>query len=132
MNTVTLWGTSAAVALLAVSDPGSSIADEAARQPAPAAYLNHSDLVKWLSDGERGLWVQANDQRWFYAGLEGACRGLASTNSILFDTGTSTRIDRRSSVIVPSGQRCRVRSFLPSNGPPKDRYKDVPEQPQSQ
>ncbi len=131
---MTLWSTSAAVALLAVANLRTSVADEATPQPASAvaAYVNHADLLNWLSDGQRGLWVQASDLRWYYAGLAGACHGLDSTNSILFDPGASDRIDRRSSVIVPSGQRCRVRSFLPSNGPPKDRYKQVAEQPQTQ
>ncbi len=134
MNTASLWGTSAAVALLAIADLRTSAADEATPQPASAAgaYVNHADLIGWLSDGERGLWVQGSDLRWFYAGLAGACRGLDSTNSIVFGTGASNRIDRTSSVIVPGGQRCRIRSFLPSNGPPKDRNQRVAQQPQTQ
>jgi len=133
MNTVTRRAISAAAALLAIVAFRTSVA-EATPQPASAIgmHISHADLIRWLSDGERGLWVQASDRRWFYAGLAGACRGLNSTNSILFDTGASNRIDRTSSVVVPSGQRCRIRSFLPSNGPPKDRNKHVAEQPQTQ
>lgn len=134
MNTANLWGTSAAVALLAIAGSKPSAADEATPQPASpvGAYVNHADLIRWLSDGERGLWVQGSDLRWFYAALAGACRGLDSTNSVVFGTGASNRIDRTSSVIVPSGARCRIRSFLPSNGPPQDRNKHVAEQPQTQ
>jgi hypothetical protein len=121
------------VALLVAAGPATS-ALEANPQPVPAfrAYVDHANLLKWLSDGERGLWVQATDLRWFYGALAGACHGLNATTSILFDTGPSSRIDRESSVIVPGGQRCRFRSFLPSHGPPRDRYKQVAEQPQAQ
>lgn len=133
MSTVTPWRTSAAVALLVAAGLATS-ALGANPQPVPAfrAYVDHANLLKWLSDGERGLWVQATDLRWFYGALAGACHGLNATTSILFDTGPSSRIDRESSVIVPGGQRCRFRSFLPSHGPPRDRYKQVAEQPQAQ
>jgi len=133
MSTVTRWRTSATVALLAAAGLATS-ALVAHPQPLPAvrSYVNHSDLLKWLSDGERGLWVQGAGLRWFYATLEGACHGLNSTTSILFDTGQSDRIDGKSSVIVPGGRRCRFQSFLPSKGPPSDRFKHVAEQPQAQ
>jgi uncharacterized protein DUF6491 len=131
MNAVTGWYSSAAVALLATAGLNTNLA-LANPHPAPAPYVEHADLLKWLSDGDRGLWVQASDLRWFYAGLAGTCHGLQSTNSVHFDTGGSSRIDHTSSVIVPGGPRCRVRSFVPSNGPPRDRNKDVALQPQTQ
>jgi hypothetical protein len=95
-------------------------------------FLNHAQLHHWLADGERGLWVQAIDLRWFYARFTHACHGLSATNSLLFDTRGSDIIDSRSAVVVPGGGRCTVLSFLPSPGPPKSRSAAVVMQPQAQ
>jgi hypothetical protein len=96
------------------------------------AFVSHDDMIKWLADGERGVWIQTENLKWFYARFRAVCRGLSSTNSVVFDTRGSSRIDRTSSVLVPGGERCRVQTFAPSSGPSKDRYSGVVLQPQSQ
>jgi hypothetical protein len=104
--------------------------------PAPAVtaatFVNHADLINWLADGERGLWIQANNLRWFYASFAGVCRGLNSTNSLVFDTRASSKIDRTSSVIVSGHGPCRVQTLVPSSGPSKNRNTKVVLQPQTQ
>jgi len=95
-------------------------------------FLSHAQLRDWLADGERGLWVQAIDLRWFYARFTHACHGLTATNSLSFDTRGSDTIDSRSAVVVPGSGRCTVLSFLPSTGPPKSRNAAVVMQPQAQ
>jgi len=97
-----------------------------------AAFLNRTRLHDWLADGERGLWLQAADLRWFYARFPHACHGLGSTNSLSFDTRGSDNIDSRSAVVVPGSGRCTVLSFLPSRGPPQGRNARVVMQPQAQ
>jgi hypothetical protein len=133
MNTVTLWRTSAAIAALAAADLPMHVAES---DPAPAvtaaAFVNHADLMNWLADGERGLWIQVNNLRWFYARFAGVCHGLNSTNSLVFDTRASTKVDRTSSVVVPGRGPCRVQTLVPSSGPPKNRNADVVLQPQTQ
>ena len=95
-------------------------------------FLNHAQLRDWLADGERGLWVQAVDLRWFYARFVHACHGLGTTNSLLFDTRGSGKIDSRSAVLVPGTARCTLVSFAPSHGPPQNRNAGVVPQPQAQ
>jgi hypothetical protein len=133
MNTVKLWRTSAAIAALATADLPMHVAES---DPAPAvtaaAFVNHADLINWLADGERGLWIQANTLKWFYARFAGVCHGLNSTNSLVFDTRASTKVDRTSSVVVPGRGPCRVQTLVPSSGPPKNRNADVVLQPQTQ
>jgi hypothetical protein len=97
-----------------------------------ATVLNRARLRDWLADGERGLWVQAVDLRWFYARFVHACHGLGTTNSLLFDTRGSDKIDSHSAVLVPGTARCTLVSFLPSHGPPKNRNAGVEPQPQAQ
>jgi len=126
----------AATTLLASAESVSadwSVSAEAA-DPIPTATqsLSHADLLNWLADGEQGLWVQAGNSRWFYARFTNICPGLRSSNSLVFETGASNRIDRTSSVIVSGQQRCSVQNVMPSSGPPKDRNAGVPLQPQTQ
>ena len=85
---------------------------------ATAAFVNRAEMIKWVADGELGLWIQARDLKWFYARFTGVCEGVSSTNSLMFNTGASGNIDRTSSVAVPAGGRCRLRSLVPSGGPP--------------
>ena len=127
-----IWRNAVVAITLALSPLGTSIAETSGDGFAStAAFLNHSRLHDWLADGERGLWVQADDLRWFYARFAHACHGLA-TNSVQFDTRGSGHIDSGSAVIVPGSGRCAVLNFVPSRGPPKDRNADVVPMPQAQ
>jgi len=97
-----------------------------------APFVHHADMRNWLADGERGLWIQGANSEWFYARFSAACHGLNSTNSLVFDTGSSGNIDRSTSVVLPGGGRCELVTFAPSAGPPKNRNADVVPQPQAQ
>jgi len=94
--------------------------------------VHRADMRNWLADGERGLWIQGGNSEWFYARFSGACRGLNSTNLLVFDTGSSGDINRTTSVVLPEGGRCQMQTFAPSAGPPKDRNADVVPAPQTQ
>jgi hypothetical protein len=96
-----------------------------------APFVHRTDMRYWLADGERGIWIQGGNS-WYYASFSSACRGLNSTNSLQFDTGSSGNIERTSSVVLPGGGRCEMRTFAPSVGPSKDRNADVVPQPQTQ
>ena len=132
MNISSAWRTTAVVAALVTAPLNVTFA---ASNPAGAAgaatFVHHADLRNWLADGERGLWIQAGNE-WFYARFSEACRGVNSTNSLVFDTQLSGNIDRTTSVVMPEGGRCMLRSFAPSGGPPKDRYAGMEPQPQAQ
>jgi hypothetical protein len=60
------------------------------------------------------------------------CHGVNATNSVVFDTDASGKIDRNTTVVVPQRGRCRVRTLVASVGPPANRNADVEPQPQSQ
>jgi hypothetical protein len=131
MSTVELWRTAAAIAALAaaglpakfaVSDPASTA----------AAFVNRANMINWLADGERGLWIQSDSRAWFYARFVGLCHGLNSTNSLAFETGALSKIDRTTSVVVPGRGHCRVQTVVPSSGPPNNRSTEPVPQPQAQ
>ena len=99
---------------------------------AAAPFLNRLEMSAWLADGERGLWIQASNLRWFYARFSGACHGLSATYELAFETGASGNIGQNISIVVPGRGRCVVWTFVRSGGPPRDRTAHVEPQPQTQ
>jgi len=133
MSFLRTWRISLVTIVLAVSPMATAVAGPYLTDvDSTTTFLSHAQLRDWLADGERGLWVQAIDLRWFYARFTHACHGLTATNSLSFDTRGSDTIDSRSAVVVPGSGRCTVLSFLPSTGPPKSRKAAVVMQPQAQ
>src|SRR5215472_1191145 len=136
MTRKTLWiasGLILGIAVLAYLSyhPAPAVKD-AAGSFVTTPSVHRADMRNWLADGERGLWIQVGNSEWFYARFSAACRGLNSTNSLVFDTGSSGDIDRTSSVVLPEGGRCKMQTLAPSGGPPANRNADVVPAPQTQ
>ena len=122
-----------AIAMLASAPVTLTIAEpNPAATRTTTAFVNRAEMIYWLADGERGLWIQTRDLKWFYAAFKGVCQGVNSTNSLTFGTSALGNIDRTSSVTVSAGGRCRLRSLVPSAGPPEKRNADVAARPQDQ
>ena len=135
MSRKTVWiagGLILAIGVLAYLSyhQGPAVKDAAGTFAAPS--VRHADMRNWLADGERGLWIQGGNSEWFYARFSAACQGLNSTNSLAFDTGSSSNIDRTTLIVLPEGGRCKMQTFAPSGGPPKNRDADVVPEPQTQ
>jgi hypothetical protein len=128
MNTPTAVCRFTAIAMLASTPMAVTIAESNAAS-ATGAFVNRGEMINWLADGERGLWIQVRSYNWFYARFTGACQGVHSTNSLVFNTSASGNIDRTSSVTLPAGEQCRLRSLAPSVGPPEDRNAHIVLQP---
>jgi hypothetical protein len=133
MTTLRVWRASAAFAVLVLAGLAMNLRESAAdTAPTAATSVSHADMLNWLADGQRGLWIQAGNSKWFYARFANICPGLQSTNSLVFETGASNRIDRTSSIFVSGQQRCKVQTLIASDGPPKNRNAGVLMQPQTQ
>lgn len=130
------WRATAAITLLASSAltvtvaVGDTLSAPAAR-PAGAA-VSRAEMLRWLADGERGIWIQTRNLKWFYGRFRANCSGLNATNSIVFDPGTPDKIKPMTTIAIPGRGRCTVRTIASSAGPPKDRNAGVEMQPQSQ
>lgn len=123
MNISKARGASIALGLAAALSLGSAMAEsnatpQAAKRDASIAFANRGSIWDWRANGQKGLWVQSNDRKWYYATFMGPCVGLNFANSIGFDTGPMGSLDRWSSVIVPRWGKCTFSSFEPSDGPP--------------
>jgi len=126
MNILRIPHTCAAIALLA----GARLTTGEAESPpvsAGAAFVDHAAMRDWHADGDRSLWIQAGNRRWFYAHLARACHGLSSTNSLTFETHTSGYIDRTSVLVMPQGAKCPVQSLAPNGTPPQARVEPAPQ-----
>jgi hypothetical protein len=132
MNVLRAWCVCAALAAVGAAPLTVAIADPAPAAVGAAPFVNHEQMLNWLADSERGLWIQSIDLNWFYARFDTLCHGLNVTNSLVFETPASGNFDRSSSVVVPGNGRCVVQSFVTSVGPPKDRNAGVVTQPQAQ
>jgi len=119
MNTFRSGATLIALALLPPLSIGCALAaDNAAKPEASIAFANHGGIWNWQADKEKGLWVQSNHRKWYYATFMGPCIGLNFANSVGFDTRPLGTFDRFSAVVVPGWGKCQVQSFEPSDGPP--------------
>jgi hypothetical protein len=126
MNILRILHTCAAIALLAAAR---FTTGEAESPPvnAGAPFVDHAAMRDWQADGDRGLWIQAGNVRWFYAHLARVCHGLSSTNSLAFETSTLGRIDRTSVLVMPEGAKCPVQSLAPSGAPPRAHVEPAPQ-----
>jgi len=95
----------------------------AASTPPPQVtipFANHGGIRDWEADRDRGLWVQDQHRRWYYAKLMGPCTGLNFAHSIGFDTRPMGQFDRFSAIVVPGTGRCQVQSLTQSAAPAPD------------
>jgi hypothetical protein len=96
-------------------------------QPREASlpFLRHGAVRDWRADGDKGLWVQSNGRRWYYASFLFPCTGLRFADTIGFESDAADRLDRWSRVRVPGGlalgSSCTLRSFTEDEGPPQRR-----------
>jgi hypothetical protein len=88
-----------------------------AESEASIPFVNHGGVWNWQADGSRGLYVQDQHRRWYYAKLMSNCYDLPFANAVGFETRGIDTLDRFGTVIV-RGQRCPIVSFTRSDGPP--------------
>jgi Family of unknown function (DUF6491) len=121
------FGISLAIAVLAGT--AASAAEHKVDSPPRQAsihFVQHGGIRNWAADRDRGLWIQDSRRRWYYAKLMGPCLGLGFARTIAFDTRPGGIFDRFSSIIVPHYGRCRVQSFIASEGPPRKQKAPAP------
>jgi Family of unknown function (DUF6491) len=81
-------------------------------------FVNHGGVNNFHADGDKGLWVQDQYRRWYYAALIGACTELPFATEIGFVTRGTDALDKFGEIVVRN-QRCSIVSFVTSVAPPK-------------
>lgn len=107
---------------------GLAIAGAAAAKPRPAhvwpelgvetsiAFPHHGTIRDFEADDDRGVWLEDQQRRWYYARFTGSCQGLNFVQVIGFDTRGSARFDRFSAILV-DGDRCPIESLVTAEKP---------------
>jgi hypothetical protein len=81
-------------------------------------FMDTIGLYNFEADDDRGVWLQDQQRRWYYATVVPPCTNLSFATRIGVDTrfGGST-LDRTGSLLVDH-QSCHLTSLVTSNGPP--------------
>ena len=82
-------------------------------------FAAHDGIENWEADGNKGLWIQSRDHRWYYATFFAPCTGLPFHESLGFKFGPSGELDRWSEIITRDAGRCSFTSLVASDGPPR-------------
>jgi hypothetical protein len=81
-------------------------------------FIGTIGLYNFEADGDRGVWLQDQQRRWYYATVIGPCTGLPFATRIGVDTRFGgSQLDRTGTLLVDH-QHCPINSLVTSNGPP--------------
>ncbi len=81
-------------------------------------FVGTIGLYDFQPDGDRGVWLQDQQRRWYYATVVWPCIGLSVATRIAVDTRfNGTQLDRTGSLLVDR-ESCKIDSLTASNGPP--------------
>ena len=81
-------------------------------------FVGALGIYNFEADSDRGVYLQDQQRRWYYARIGGVCTGLPVANRIAVDTRFGgSQLDRTGELLV-DGQRCHIDSLTASNGPP--------------
>ena len=81
-------------------------------------FIGTIGLYNFEADSDRGVWLQDQQRRWYYATVVGPCTGLPFATRIGVDTRFGgSQLDRTGTLLVDR-QRCHINSLTASNGPP--------------
>ena len=81
-------------------------------------FIGTIGLYNFQADSDRGVWLQDQQRRWYYARMSGPCIGLSFATRIGVDTRFGgNQLDRTGTLLVDR-QRCAINSLTASNGPP--------------
>jgi hypothetical protein len=73
-------------------------------------------IQDWKADGDKGLYVESLNHKWFYARFMSPCTGLKFRDRVAFMTEPGGELDQFSAVVT-GDQRCYFKSFAPSAPP---------------
>lgn len=81
-------------------------------------FIGTIGLYNFEADGDRGVWLQDQQRRWYYATVVGPCTDLPFATRIGVDTRFGgNQLDRTGTLLVDR-QHCPINSLVASNGPP--------------
>lgn len=83
---------------------------------AQIAFANSGGIRNFEANGDRGLWIEDRQRRWYYARIIGPCQNLGFAQGLAFDTRGSSALDKFGGVIV-RGEYCQFDSLITAEKP---------------
>lgn len=81
-------------------------------------FVNLGNIYDWAGDGQRGIYIQTLDRKWYYARMFAPCTNLPFAVSVGFVVEPAAGSFDKFSSIVVQGEVCSVRSVRRSGPPP--------------
>ncbi|MDB5679708.1 DUF6491 family protein [Sphingomonas bacterium] len=82
-------------------------------------FIGTIGLYDFEADGSKGVWLQDQRRKWYYARIAGICTGLPFSTRIGVDTRFGGTSLDRTGVLLVDGQSCHIDSLVTSAGPPR-------------
>jgi hypothetical protein len=98
-----------------IEHPFSPVSQESA-----VPFVRSDGVHDWKADGNRGLYIQGIDGRWYYARTSGPCGRMITAVTLGFETRGIDELDRHGAILV-EGWRCPLVSVVHSSAPPRKR-----------
>jgi hypothetical protein len=88
-------------------------------KPASIPFVRFGQIYNFEADSDRGVYLQDQHRRWYYARVLGPCTGLPFATRLGVDTrfGGDT-LDSTGTLLV-GGERCKIDTLTTSAPPPK-------------
>ncbi len=81
-------------------------------------FVQFGNIYTWEADGEKGIYVESEDRKWYYASFMFPCRNLPFDMDRIGFRGTPPLpLDKFDSIIV-RGEPCYFKTFDRVAGPP--------------
>ncbi len=83
---------------------------------ASIAFANSGGIRNFEPNGDRGIWIEDRQRRWYYAKFIGTCRNLDYAVAVGFDTRGSSSFDKFGAIIA-EGDYCPIESLITAEKP---------------
>lgn len=115
-----------AAAILAAAVPAmASQPAPATKAPAPEEvripFVAFGALRSFRDDGDRIVYLEGTNRRWYKAELSGPCFNLPHALRLGFDTRFNGDTLDNTSTLIVDGERCRIASLVRADPPPQRR-----------
>ncbi len=81
-------------------------------------FVQFGNIYNWQADGEKGIYIQSEDRKWYYASFMFPCRNLPfDMTTIGFRSTPPLPLDKFDSIVV-QGEPCYFKTFYRIAGPP--------------
>jgi hypothetical protein len=106
------------LALIAAGAQAQTAAPETGK-PASIPFIRFNAIEDFEADGDKGVFLQDQQRRWYYASVVGPCTSLPFAVKIGVDTRFAGDTLDSTGTLLVDGDRCKIDKLVTSGPPPK-------------